>query len=43
MSTSGSLVRGLGFPFHYFTTKLNSPTTGTKVNEVRAAPKTFDW
>lgn len=43
MSTSGSGVRGLGFPFHHFTTKQNRPTTGTKVNEVRAAPLTFDW
>lgn len=38
----GRGVRGLGFPFHHFTTKQNRPTTGTKVNEVRAAPLTFD-
>jgi len=43
MSTSGSGVRGLGFHFNHFTTKQNRPTTGTKVNEVRAAPLTFDW
>lgn len=41
--TEGSAVRGLGFPFHHLTTKQNRPTTGTKVNEVRAAPLTFYW
>lgn len=43
MSTSGSGVRGLLFPFHHLTTEQNRSTIGTKVNEVRAAPLTFDW
>lgn len=36
-------VGAWGFPFQHFTTKKNRPPTGTKVNEVRAAPLTFDW